>query len=962
MVILGIVLFFVFTLMIFARSVIIKNQASVKATEEIQNYITENSINQYVTSCLNAVADEAIVRVSMQGGQFNFSEGIENQTYIKHYYEKYNRTFNVSVVLFPNDVAKNKCVVRTAPPEYPYENSSLYSLEGFYYSNCRFLGTFIKYSGFFGFNNLTRLCNWNGSNRISTEGSIYSFQTCESGTYNNQNEASIQEELEKFIETEMSSCVNFSTIAERSTANISMDGNATATITFGKNTIFIAIQYPFTITLRNKKPIIKNIDFSVSKDIPFKEIYDYIFYAINRDVSNYKFNMLDDRANLGSLYRGYDVIKIKDILNRQDSSDELIDLIILSDNSTQIYGIPLTFQFAIKNRGPALDLIRETSGSLYDLAYVENETIILNPQGYDPDDDNITYNYSMWKEDYDDYYNISDTKCFGVSVEYAIENCTKRNYSLVPYNWSKSKLFLETQKNANYTLVKNDTGFHLVKILIKENGRQQLKDWQTIRILVFDLPVANITGNNFYDDILDNFASLEDPYFFDGSKSTVSIGSLSYFIWNDSREFYVEKKIDGIKNQTLTVPNETNNVLYNITNIRPLNFSILGQHNISLKINTTDGREDTTTIKLDVMQCLPHTNNSNLIFPYNDKPNDFWDAFYANHTCCTSEYKYAGTGVECYRDVKYGGNMSFENYATRQPTPSNHVVSYYHNSFTGKYDNDIFRREFIRNCSGTSGNICNGSAVETRTVVEPCNDNNYGTGGNERCSGPNIFTEKSTSGEVFCINYSKGQTFEFKINDLFNSNIYPAATIFCNTSLRCSKGTGSGNYDTFGNYSCKAQCDSVGSTANGKCTYAENCKCNSSCGAGGSQSCDGFDFPGNNNSMKTCNQISPSYFEDECLNCGIKKKNNVCKSGGTCTANSNCNGVSAPNLINPKNNNNNYEYCTNTCEYINCYPYKYQEGGGCYAYCTPAPNTDECASGATCKSVGMWGSFVCTDT
>ena len=41
---------------------------------------------------------------------------------------------------------------------------------------------------------------------------------------------------------------------------------------------------------------------------------------------------------------------------------------------------------------------------LYDFVVLENSTINISPQGYDPDDDEIEYHYNLWKVDYDDLF------------------------------------------------------------------------------------------------------------------------------------------------------------------------------------------------------------------------------------------------------------------------------------------------------------------------------------------------------------------------------------------------------------------------------------------------------------------------------------------------------------------------------------------------------------------------------
>jgi hypothetical protein len=66
-VIIGLVIFFAFAFALYARVKIVNATIARQADVQIQDYLNTNSLNQYVTSCLDAVADDVFVRASMQG-------------------------------------------------------------------------------------------------------------------------------------------------------------------------------------------------------------------------------------------------------------------------------------------------------------------------------------------------------------------------------------------------------------------------------------------------------------------------------------------------------------------------------------------------------------------------------------------------------------------------------------------------------------------------------------------------------------------------------------------------------------------------------------------------------------------------------------------------------------------------------------------------------------------------------
>ena len=76
-VVLGIVLIAAFAFMLFARNIVVQTQLQNKADNIINQVLQTSSIEHYVTSCVNRVTDEAVVRLGLQGGVlYDYQGGI----------------------------------------------------------------------------------------------------------------------------------------------------------------------------------------------------------------------------------------------------------------------------------------------------------------------------------------------------------------------------------------------------------------------------------------------------------------------------------------------------------------------------------------------------------------------------------------------------------------------------------------------------------------------------------------------------------------------------------------------------------------------------------------------------------------------------------------------------------------------------------------------------------------------
>ncbi|MEM4637978.1 MAG: hypothetical protein QXK76_03075 [Candidatus Woesearchaeota archaeon] len=951
-VILAIVILLTLMFLMFVKIIIDKEKYQVLAKKQVQEYINKNSLNIYVTDCMDSIANEAIILASLQGGIINTSNKTLGIDYVRYYVPEYNRTVNVFYA-----VKENNCsVIYSYPWEYPYPRTRIYpiyNLKNVYNANCKYTGNVYDYnSGFFGKNILALLCNYNGSNKYNATGSAYGLLTCEADTYNNPvfPVKTIQEDIESFVETEIEKCVDFERALNITSSNITKIGKPKATLTFGRNSFNLKVNYPFTISYKGHAPIQTFYEFSINKNIRFKELYDYVFYSIRTDVEEAGFNQVNDKIsnyNLERTYKGYIIERNKSI------NADHVDIIRVIDNKSYILNKPLIFQFAVKNRRPALEFINDYSGNLQvDLIFQENDTIKIKPQGYDPDDDILEYNYSLWKEDYDEMYNMSDPNCVNpTSIAYVKQNCSIK-INVQPKNFTNSTEFQSTRQNATYTLQEWDKGYHKLNISVREIGRQKLHDWQEVEIFVFDKPTANITANNNYSDIPDNFASVEDPYILSGANSIIGLSALpdfnnnfSSFEWNDSMgEFYVIIPITSDNNKTLKLPVDLNgSISYNISLITKYVFNKTGLRNITLKVNTRLGLFDTTNFEVNVKQCLPHRNNTNPSYPYNSLTFDFTNAYFADHTCCDNNYNIKDTSNSCYNQIRYGSNRSFNNpqysFWYRQPEPPSPINIIYQ-GIINRADNDIWIQNFTRYCSGTRGNTCTGPAQDVRRVYEQCNDNNYNTNPlfqRERCQGPpTININQPSLTPITCFNYTRGYSFEQQIG---------TGTGVCTLSPQCANPVSNDPFNSNDKrYLCNGYCDGKGGCAS---VIPSSCTCSVSCGS--NLACNGLTYPGNGaplNNVIYCSSGN-SLYEDTCNNCMLTDKNpRICRINlpgriGCNAPSPQCDGQFANSII-----NNNNEGCTLACEYRNCGLYAYSVSlGNCLSSCSI---DEHCSSQARC--------------
>ena len=788
--------------------------------------------------------------------------------------------FNVSYSIWNESMCP---IVVQNPPNYPFPKTYLSSLQSIYNSpqnGCIFNSVYID-SGFFGLNNISKLCYPLSTNINSTQ-RLASPCATDITTIKN---FSIEKQLADMISNRTQNCLNFSIFQEEG-HNITVLGAPNTTIKYDKESFSIDMEYPFLVKLKNKNPVLIKHNFEYKSDLRVTRIHNYILNLLREESQNIFFNITTDYSMVPGLDPYNMHVSVIDFLADVGKPYRNDHILVVEDNASKIGNQSLTFFTAIKNRAPALDYLHYTdANSPYDIIGVENETINISPTGIDPDDKPVLYNYYGWKETRDEVFNYSGppAECNiatagpnTLSTEEGILKCINVFPNANPYNWTNSTLFKNTHRTAEFTPNLSDIGIHNMTVYVEDESG--LRDWQFLKILIIDKPFINITFESPYgSEFPENITSIEDPSNISakGTKASIIGGqNILGYNWTDSqglnKYFSVETSIDK-----LILPFELHPIQYPLSGFPDINkiehqaLDILGMHTITLGVKTNNGLVSNgivnhATMNLNVTECLPHRSTDNE-YPYNLSR----DGFFANHTCCLSDFKYADGSTICFQTDKYGSYIDLRTFYISKLAKNTELSGYQYYSPAPTADsiikvtdkskqNDIYQLDFNRSCDGKRGNICAGAVDAKLIPVLSCSDN----GNNEVCSGPPIGV--SNSPVTFCDNYNPGVTFETKYH-------LPGATGICNNAEKQSTKGPSGYNDGTGIYDCQGTCDGLGG-----CSYATNCACNVAYGA----QCDA-----NNQNAKTITDSGKDY----CLYGGcnlnsceyLHKEEMPCPSGQT---------------------------------------------------------------------------------
>lgn len=349
--IIGLALFIIVSLVLYLSKSAIKkqNQQNIKNTQ--QTAIDSTPVKEFIGKCLDKLAKDALVLLGKQGGYIYTSQGgthvdysdtDEGLFFIKH--DNLKVAYNILPPKFEIPPFTSEI------PEYPWTTfpykSSASNEEAF--------------EGYFGVSNLPPLNPSGGPNSIQTQ-------------------------MEAFIDNNIATCADFN-IFKSQGYDIYM-GKSKTHVTVGSADFRIKSEIPTKIVNAASKETVEIKDFSAGMQVNLLNSYFFAKYLIENDIKNIKFGI-----STNSYSTAPSIMLVKNAYS-DDSRNIKADLVILTDGNSLVYGKPLQYTFAIRNRAPALYYIRPNIFSFPD-GYLINETDILQNKplaAEDTDGDSLTF-------------------------------------------------------------------------------------------------------------------------------------------------------------------------------------------------------------------------------------------------------------------------------------------------------------------------------------------------------------------------------------------------------------------------------------------------------------------------------------------------------------------------------------------------------------------------------------------
>jgi len=673
----------VFALLWYLNTRVAEQQLQAPTEKIIADLLKTGSIPYYVGVCLEQDAKQGLLFTGQQGGSIFVDEEGPAPNPTRFLPLSYRVLYGISL---PN--LKN-FTLYPFPPGYPGGEKTMKQVPALEFSH----------EGRFGEVSLTRLCDNLGANSPYAQyalgrGGLSISQVFCQAPYIYSANLSTQWQLEQYIQRKVVNCTNWTAIREETGYNITPTGDPNITFRLGIDDTWVDAFIPLRIEVGGREPIYTIGDFHARVPVRLKRIVELASYLATYDSYRLNFNMSRDYSGyFPSLFDTNIRVTVDTPFRMSGVWD---DVITIEDAASVMDGKDYVYRFVRQNRYPALDWIHQmTNWSDYDIVVMENDTIILDPNPprwktpsgdemdviYDPDEDNLTYYYTGWKETCDEKFDftlgIPNSACSAqeptlpsdyfkfpnqgadfdntiwtdenswksmTTYRYSIEAAAINAPSMTvadrypdgpARNWTSSEAFITTGRNATYAPTHDDIGPHNVTVWVCDEAG--LCDYQVVRIMVFDFPMLHLNGTNPYKDIPYDKASVEDFYRLTAEGSVAYYTPLLGYIFSDLTEPF-EIKIDHPL-QILDLPKVPPDPSYarDIRYIHNFTFNRSALcstppciHVINLSIPEIS--VPPKHMNVSVYQCLPHLNPQHpLPWPYNDTP----DVYLTSHTCCS---------------------------------------------------------------------------------------------------------------------------------------------------------------------------------------------------------------------------------------------------------------------------------------------------------------------------------------
>ena len=842
--------------------------------------VSESAIKYYVSLCLKSSTEDALYLMGKQGGAIYESQGglvPDNETWAYAYSDLINFTYmtiNESKIHYSAIIKPFHTSVNNSFAESPSSGRGL----PYYPCECQMCD---------GDNELCRSpsgCPIDFENpclfsNTTTPEHKFSHEFIYPRTNTN---LSLKKQLESFISEKTKDCVELDNILHVNSTFDIVEGVPDVNVTITDNSVDASLQFPVYLKSEKQQRTINTLQYFTSIPVRLRSIHKRLrraTYEDNRDFSIDIKNIFDEIL-LGSDELGIMKMRKTDIVADENGpmvNQEVLqnDVFTITDYRSNLRGSPYNFTFVRQNRFPALNYIGKASKPQtledvpeveYDFIMNQGDVLTFLPVGNDLDEDSLTYHYSGWRENYTDYFNYSEfyeSNCNDYPANCTYKNKTSGLPGKQPKDWTNSDLYQNTEQYANYTLGNRDVGYHKVNITVCDGF---WCDRQAARVLVLDIPHAEMKVYNWYSGIPNHTASVEDPYFVQMAQSHSYFGSPQTKLHDVKEETVVSgfPPEEGVLFHTAGTPPgliyllperprpwiygghgepKILNVSGPFNNYGSPKAGFFTDHTLVLTVSNDVASTsfDSDSADVDVAQCIPYRAEYQN-FPFHNVPMDDnidmdedadnpetpvneSNPLFANHTCCEDmgdgKGRYYETDQVCYQLLSHicGSPLNLSEsippakkgeYALQDVIPDVTPVD----APDFDYWNDFYLRNFTVKCDGKRGNICNGTHTDIFQQHTECDDltsTEISQGYDERCTGCGSFTDIIGETEAgTCLNVPAGTTFE-------NENKYYGLTDvndeepngFCNDVPKCSDVTyndvNTGEYNLY-----QATCDGSG--------------------------------------------------------------------------------------------------------------------------------------------------------
>ncbi|MFH1439787.1 MAG: hypothetical protein ABIG89_04420 [Candidatus Woesearchaeota archaeon] len=487
---------------------------SVKAKQQQveELFIGKGKYTTYIKSCLDQATKQGLQLIGKQGGAIYDSQTINGKPDKNSRYYEDEDGVKIHYALLAPEVSATGTGRKV--PEYPFKNEIYTAISE------PFLSSDIAVYGYTSFSTpfisalsddpFIPLCDKNGPNSFHDSIDPYCgdapkmFDSADIKDIN-----SVQEYLESYITQKTDDCIKLESLPELQGYNIIKE-NMNVDIIIGETTVISRMNLSLSITVDETSPTIDISGITVEKNIRLKQMFDLLARIRQEDSKNIFFDVRNAAVlkNCGSdndkscLKPG--MIVEKKLLPNKDY------IITISDTESMIDGHKFDYQVVFQNRYPALDYITIDGLKMdnfdYDAILVEGMTLVIDPYGYDPDEDyygsdnlmnygyiydfqswlngNFVNGYTEFKEDKDGdgaldcIFSGSENSNINSFLN-GIKSCLVS--TTAPSSFSSSSPASPLRK-VTYKLGKKDIGARIIKIKVCDLMNQC--DWQEIKILI----------------------------------------------------------------------------------------------------------------------------------------------------------------------------------------------------------------------------------------------------------------------------------------------------------------------------------------------------------------------------------------------------------------------------------------------------------------------------------------------